>query len=244
MNATVEAKGDTLEEALEAAAAELGVEPGGLAYEVVEEGKRGVLGLRSRAVVVRAWVQAREDKAPEGGVGDEAVAVPRAIGVSAEHMEKREPCGAEEDLVDLALDAMDEILDGFDADADAEGYLDPEGNIVVEVTGPDVAGLIGRRGHTLEAIQYILGRVVSRAAGRRVRVIADAENYRARRRQALEDLAVRTARRATQSRRAMSLRPMSPAERRIIHLALAEDDRVSTHSEGEEPERHVVIEPK
>lgn len=274
MGAAIEARGESLESAVQAAAESLGMGIDDIEYEVVDEGSRGVLGLGARDVVVRARPRGEEtplrgaaeqaaDGAPDAHTGRADASEGPAPGShegdqdperGARRAKRQaegspeealaEPVGDLDDLVDLALDATDEILDGFDADADAEGYADPEGNIVVEITGPDVGGIIGRRGQTLEAIQYLLGRVVSRTAGRRIRVLVDAEGYRARRREALEELAHRTARKVAQTRHATALRPMGPAERRVIHIALSEDPAVETRSEGEEPDRKVVIEPR
>lgn len=229
---SVEARGESLEAALEAAAAELGIPVDELSYEVQDEGSKGLLGLGAREVSVRAWPKGAEREAG-AAEGPEDEGPPRALS-EAEQLE----------LVDAALDAVDEVLDGFDLDADAEGYMDPEGNVVVEVSGSDLGCLIGRRGQTLEALQYLVGRVVSKAAERRVRVVLDAEDYRARRREALEELALRTAGRVAGSRRPISLRPMTPSERRIVHMVLADEPGVETHSEGEEPNRKVVVSPR
>lgn len=228
---SVEARGESLEAALDGAAAELGIPVEELSYEVEDEGSKGLLGLGAREVSVRAWPKGgeREAGAAEGPVDE---GPPQALS-EAEQLE----------LVDAALDAVDEVLDGFDLDADAEGYMDPDGNVVAEVSGSDLGCLIGRRGQTLEAVQYLVGRVVSRAVERRVRVVLDAENYRARRREALEELALRTAGRVAGSRRPISLRPMTPSERRIVHMVLADEPGVETHSDGEEPNRKVVVSP-
>lgn len=232
VRSSVGARGESLESALEAAAAELGVPVDELAYEVEDAGSKGLLGLGAREVSVRAWPKSDEpDSSPEHGSEKEEALAPLS---EADQLE----------LVDAALDAVDEVLDGFDLDADAEGYTDPEGNVVVEVSGADLGCLIGRRGQTLEAVQYLVSRVVSKAAERRVRVVLDAENYRARRREALEELALRTASRVAGSRQSISLRPMTPSERRIVHMALAEEPSVDTHSEGEEPNRKVVVSPR
>lgn len=249
MGTAIEVEGDSVEAALEEAAERLGVGVGDLDHEVVDEGKRGVLGIGARDVVVRAWARAGAGSPTDGAPGEaateeEAAATPSAPARAAEAPTPTLSAKELDDLMDVALDATDEVLDGFDADADAEGYLDPEGNIVIEISGADVAGLIGRRGQTLEALQYLLSRIVSKAAGHRVRVLVDAEGYRARRREALEDLAQRTARKAAESRSAIALRPMSAAERRVIHLALAEDSAVATRSEGEDPDRKVIVEPR
>lgn len=238
---SVEARGESLESALEAAAAELGVATDELAYEVEDAGSKGLLGLGAREVLVRAWLASEESggESPEAGPVHEPSEAGSAYEPPAPLSEAQQL-----ELVDTALDAVDEILDGFDLDADAEGYADPEGNLVVEITGSDLGCLIGRRGQTLEAMQYLVSRVVSKAAERRVRVTVDAENYRARRAEALEELALRTANRVAGSHQSISLRPMTPSERRIVHMALANEPGVETHSEGDEPNRKIVVSPR
>ena len=101
--------------------------------------------------------------------------------------------------------------------------------------------LIGRRGETLDALQYLTSLKVNRGQEGYTRVTLDTENYRAKREEALARLANRMANRAIKTGRKVSLEPMNPYERRILHSALQSNDQVDTHSEGEEPNRHVVI---
>lgn len=118
---------------------------------------------------------------------------------------------------------------------------DDEGNIRVNMTGDEQGVLIGRRGETLDALQYLTSLQVNKGRGDYTRVTLDTEGYRARREEALIRLANRMANRAVKTGRRVSLEPMNPYERRILHSALQGNDAVTTHSEGEEPNRHVVI---
>ena len=118
---------------------------------------------------------------------------------------------------------------------------DEEGNVFVQMTGDTLGILIGRRGETLDAIQYLTSLKVNRGQEGYTRVTLDTENYRAKREDTLIRLANRMANRAVKTGRKVSMEPMNPYERRIIHGALQTNEAVDTHSEGEEPNRHVVI---
>lgn len=114
-------------------------------------------------------------------------------------------------------------------------------NVDVELNGPEMGVLIGKRGQTLDSIQYLTSLVVNKGREKYVRIKMDTEDYRNRRKETLESLAKNIAYKVKRSRRPVALEPMNPYERRIIHSALQNDKFVSTKSEGEEPFRHVVI---
>ena len=116
-----------------------------------------------------------------------------------------------------------------------------EGSVNVIMTGDDPGALIGRRGETLDAIQHLTNYVVNRSVSGRVRINLDAENYRQRRNEALESLAVRTAGKVIKYKRNMTLDPMNAYERHVVHTALQENTQVSTFSVGTEPNRRVVV---
>ncbi len=145
--------------------------------------------------------------------------------------------------VEAAVAFVRDVTRTMGLDAQVEGREVADG-IWVEIRGRDLGRLIGRRGRTLDALQYLVNLVVARRHEDRRPVIVDVEGYRRRRRDALEDLAVRMALRARRLGRAVSLGPMAAAERRVIHLALQDHPEVSTHSEGEEPLRRVIITPR
>lgn len=118
---------------------------------------------------------------------------------------------------------------------------DEEGNVLVNMQGDTLGILIGRRGETLDALQYLTSLMVNKGSEQYIRVTLDTENYRAKREEALTRLANRMANRAIKTGRKVVLEPMNPYERRILHSALQTNEAVTTHSEGEEPNRHVVI---
>lgn len=119
--------------------------------------------------------------------------------------------------------------------------IDEEGALAIEMSGDNMGILIGKRGQTLDSLQYLTNRVANKSQDGYVRVKLDTEDYRKRRKQTLENLAKNIAYKVKRSRKPISLEPMNPYERRIIHSALQNDRFVTTHSEGEEPYRRVVV---
>lgn len=126
-------------------------------------------------------------------------------------------------------------------DVSVNAMTDEEGNIRVDMHGDTLGILIGRRGETLDALQYLTSLYVNRGQDDYTRVTIDTENYRAKREEALTRLANRMANRAVKTGRKVVMEPMNPYERRILHSALQQNNAVTTHSEGDEPNRHVVI---
>lgn len=118
---------------------------------------------------------------------------------------------------------------------------DDEKNINVELKGKDMGVLIGKRGQTLDSLQYLTNLAVNKQSDSYVKIKLDTEDYRKRRRDTLENLARNIAYKVKRTKRPVSLEPMNPFERRVIHSALQNDRYVTTHSEGEEPYRHVVV---
>ncbi len=140
-----------------------------------------------------------------------------------------------EDFIKSVLDAMD--MD----DVKVTSGIDEEGALAINMEGSDMGILIGKRGQTLDSLQYLTNRVANKAQDGYVRVKLDTEDYRRRRKETLENLAHNMASKVKRTRRKVELEPMNPYERRIIHSALQSDPSVTTHSEGEEPYRRVVI---
>jgi len=142
------------------------------------------------------------------------------------------------------VNQVDSFLTGLFQRMDIDVSLDikeEEGSISVILTGKDPGALIGRRGETLDALQHLTNYVVNRSVSGRVRINLDAENYRQRRNEALENLASRTAGKVIKYRRNMTLDPMNAYERHVIHTALQDHGQVSTFSVGSEPNRRVVV---
>ena len=120
----------------------------------------------------------------------------------------------------------------------------PSKTMNIDVEGPEMGIIIGKRGQTLDSLQYLISLYVNKKSETFIRVKLDTENYRERRKETLENLAKNIAFKVKKSRRAFTLEPMNPYERRIIHSTLQNDKYVSTRSEGEEPYRKVVVYPK
>lgn len=137
-----------------------------------------------------------------------------------------------------------DVLKAMDmGEVELTSEVDEEGALSIEMKGKNMGILIGKRGQTLDSLQYLTNRVANKSQEGYVRVKLDTEDYRRRRKETLENLAKNIAFKVKKTRRPVSLEPMNPYERRIIHSALQADDRVSTHSEGEEPYRRVVVTP-
>ncbi|MBQ7942616.1 MAG: protein jag [Lachnospiraceae bacterium] len=120
-------------------------------------------------------------------------------------------------------------------------FDEAQNTLDVELSGDEMGVLIGKRGQTLDSLQYLISLVVNKGANEYIRVKVDTENYRQRRKDTLENLAKNISYKVKRTKRAVSLEPMNPYERRIIHSALQNDRYVTTHSEGEEPFRRVVV---
>lgn len=159
---------------------------------------------------------------------------------------KQDPPKAEQPVGDDATlskahDFLNDLTKLMGVEVSINAHRDDEGNVRVDMFGDTLGILIGRRGETLDALQYLTSLYVNRDQEEYTRVTLDTENYRAKREEALRRLANRMANRAVKTGRKVVMEPMNPYERRILHSALQQNDAVTTHSEGEEPNRHVVI---
>ena len=145
-------------------------------------------------------------------------------------------------IADVAISVVRSILSHFDSDdSPIDEYEGDEGELILDITAPDLAVLIGRHGRTLESLQTLVSLLVSRKLGFRYPVSVDVEGYKSRRHDKVISMAKSAASRAVSQGRTVNLPPMSAYERRLVHIALREDDRIDTHSEGVDPERRVVI---
>ena len=147
-------------------------------------------------------------------------------------------------IADTAIAALQDILKHFDVgDVTIDEYEGDDGELIPDITGDDLAVLIGRHGKTLDALQFVVSAITVRSIGYRYPVVVDVEGYKNRQRQKLESIARSSANKAANQHRSVKLRPMTPYERRIVHIALRDDSRVETASEGEGSARHVVVLP-
>ena len=148
-------------------------------------------------------------------------------------------------IADTAIAALQDILKYFNVgEVTIDEYEGDEGELILYITGDDLAVLIGRHGKTLDALQFLVSAITVRTIGYRYPVVVDIEGYKGRQREKLESIARSSANRAASQNRSIKLRPMTPYERRIVHITLRDDDRVETASEGEGSARHVVILPR
>ena len=217
----VEIIAPTVEEAIAQGASELGAEPGDLLVEVIDEGGKGMLGMGTRQARVRLSLLR---KTPSMPLDDNPLQATEAV---------------VRDLLDhLAVRGRVEARWGQPAEPEDEYPL------LVDIHGDDLSILIGHRGETLSALQYITRLIVARELGHPTPVIIDVEGYRARREQQLRQLARRMADQAVERERTMTLEPMPPGERRIVHLELRDHEKVYTESVGEGDQRKVTIIPR
>ena len=159
---------------------------------------------------------------------------PEVTMIAAENLDPESPAG-------IAKAFLGELTKLMGVDVTIDMGTDADGNVYGYINGDTLGILIGRRGETLDAVQYLTSLKVNRGREGYIRVTLDTENYRAKREDTLIRLANRMANRALRTGRKVSLEPMNPYERRIIHFALQQNEGVTTHSEGDEPNRHVVI---
>ena len=209
-----EARGPSVEDAVEAALAELGAAEQEVRIEVLQEPKAGFLGVGGQEAVVR-------------------------VRVTREELDM----DALEEQADLAADFVEDLLAKMGIDATAEPNVVND-HMYVDILGDDeddMALLIGRHGATLEALQELTRMVVGRRLDERCRVIIDVEDYRKRREEKMIDRALQVARRVLETGQEEALDPMNPYERKLVHDAVADLGGLETSSRGEEPERSVVI---
>jgi spoIIIJ-associated protein len=248
---SVDANGKTVEEAIEKALAELGLERTQVEVEVVREGRAGILGIggEDARVVVRAKSEAVpvDDRprleATEAGIGVRAKS-------EAPPVDERPRLEETEDEIALAVEVLEKLLALMSVDATVR-VRQPETlgdgaaivKTVLDISGDDLGILIGRRGDTLSSLQYLVNLIVGRKLKARASFGVDVAGYRRRREQSLTSLAEHMAERVRATHQVMTLEPMPPNERRIVHLALAQDETVITESIGEGENRKVVIRP-
>jgi spoIIIJ-associated protein len=225
---SVEGEGETIDDALDEALTSLGISRDEAEVEVVQEARRGLFGLGAQ----RARVRVSPRTVP--AAMERPVAEP--VGVSA-----LGTGSVAEDAVQL-LQRLVELM-GFRARIDSTGG-EERGEVCLQISSDARGLLIGRHGQTLDALEHLVTRLVSRRDEGFSRIVLDAEGYRERRRRELVDTAHRLAAHVRKTGRAEAMDPLNARERRIVHLTLASDATVSTRSAGEGALRHVVISPE
>lgn len=264
---TVSAK--TLDDAIIEALVQLGVTSDRLDYIVVEKGSEGFLGIGRKQAVIKAR-RKREEKPVEETVEESKVETPVKEEVKPEKKTEKKPAKehshtkknvreekpevksepkkevelakVEPQTIETCEKFIYDVMNAMDMDdVKVTSVVDEEGALSINMEGSNMGILIGKRGQTLDSLQYLTNRVANKMQDGYVRVKLDTEDYRRRRKETLENLAKNIASKVKRTRKTVSLEPMNPYERRIIHSALQSDPAVSTHSEGEEPYRRVVV---
>ena len=260
----IQVSAKTVEDAVLEAAMKLATTREHLEYEVIEKGSAGFLGFGAKPAVIKARALSDEEiekaeKQPEPVKEVVKQEVKKEVKkeikkevkkdepVKEEKVEKTEEpapvkkeavAGKEisaEDFLKDVFKAMDMVVDIKVTENTEEKTMD------IELSGEEMGVLIGKRGQTLDSLQYLVSLVVNKYSDDYIRVKIDTENYRERRKETLENLARNIAYKVKRTRKTVSLEPMNPYERRVIHSALQNDRYVTTHSEGEEPYRRVVV---
>jgi len=242
-------EGASVEEAVEAALEELGASQEDVDYEILDEPGKRLFGLAGeKPARVRMWLKAAEPTLEDEEVEEEVepeVLPAEVVGEAGAGVEQEELTDEELDQVaDVATSVLTEVLAGFGVTANIEEYEGDVGEIILDIVGDDLGILIGRHGKTLDALQTVVAAITNRKAPFRYPILVDVAGYRYRRKAKLEEIAKRAADRAARQGRPVKLRPMSSYERKVVHMALRDDRRVMTASEGEEPFRQVVVGPK
>lgn len=226
--ASVETSGPTVDDAIDAALEKLDLDEDQVDLEILSEGGDG------KPARVRATPRTEVDTTLEPGVAGEG-------GEAGETEWDENLATAGREIVEDLLDYM-----GFPGEVDVLRAGKDNGTptlAMAVVDGESMGALIGRRGETLQAFQFITQLLVNRRLGHWTRVLLDIEGYRSRRERYLKDTALRAAEKAMRYRESIELDPMIPSERRIVHLTLATHEFVTTHSEGEGDNRRVIVEP-
>lgn len=256
--------GTDVDTAVDLALAELKCTRDEVEITVLEQPSRGFFGIGSKLALVRVEKKAPVVEEPVVIAKEEApVAAPKSSAKKPQKSERKaekkrekkevvqpKKSSVEEEIGDLspvenhiALDFLKEVTEqmGLTVEVSAKANDD---SVLLNIQGKDSGTIIGKRGQTLDAIQYLTSLVVNKDQDNYVRVVVDAENYRSKREKTLEKLANRLADKVVKTKRSVRLEPMNPYERKVIHATLQNNPRVTTRSEGQDPYRRVIIELK
>lgn len=234
----IEFKGKTKNDAITEACRHFSIPSDKLDYEVLDEGKAGILGIGAKPAVIRARVREESKEEAIEPIKLSETPIIASVKVAAADMEDVDVEAVSKKFLSDVFAAM-----GIAVEISAK-YNDSLRSLEVELSGDEMGVLIGKRGQTLDSLQYLISLVINKGTTEYIKVKVDTENYRQRRKETLENLAKNISYKVKRTRRPVSLEPMNPYERRIIHSALQNDRYVTTHSEGDEPFRRVVVTPK
>ncbi len=228
---TLEFEGKTTEEAIENASLQLNLPVEELDIDIIEPGSAGIFGLVGNK---KAKIKVTFKK---------AIMPHDAYDETGNDETGNDETGPGENELVLAKDALENILALIPVETTVNAEQ-MDKNIALNIEGDTSGLLIGRKGKTLDALQFIVNKIVNKTVENKIRVIIDSENYRQRRRESLTQLALRMGDKAKKIQKSVSTNPLNPGDRRIIHLALKEDEELDTRSRGEGLLKKVLITPK
>ena len=239
----------TLDEAKESAAAEFGVSVDEIEFDILEQPRKGLFGMKGNAKVIASYEAPAAEKAPATAQAEESAPAEEPAPASFE--DENESAAVPELPADFDIEKsakvqaakkyLTDVLHALGLENFQINAIRRDGNIVLDITGDKLGVVIGRRGETLDSLQYLTILASNRTEESYCRISIDCNGYRDKRRETLESLAKRTSAKVIKQGRKIALEPMNPYERRIIHSCVAEIEGVSSHSTGVEPYRKVVI---
>ena len=233
----IEITAKTVEEAITEAVVKLGTTSDNIEYEVIEAGSNGILGIGKKP----AKIKARKKQQSE----DLKATVQDNFFVKEDNEKKdvqNNKISGDKNIEEVAREFLEKVFKAMNLTVTMDiKVIEEEKTMEINLSGDEMGLLIGKRGQTIDSLQYLVSLVVNKESEDYLRVKVDTENYRERRKATLEELAKNIAYKVKRTKRSVSLEPMNPYERRIIHSALQNDKYVTTHSEGEEPFRRVVV---
>lgn len=245
---SVEKTGKTIDDAITEALIELGATTEEVDVEILERGSKGFLGLGAKYARVRVTlkeISSTQDKLQSAIKEDVLVEIKETIKKDLKEEVKVEHKKTDlnvDDAIKSATEFLSSVLKEMGIQAEFESKVENE-RVYINISGNKMGMVIGKRGDTLDALQYLTNIVVNKGHNDYVKIMLDTEDYRSRREETLRKVAYKFAKKATQTKRPVILEPMNPYDRRIIHSALQDSKHVKTHSEGKEPFRRVVITP-
>ena len=242
----IEVKAKTVDDAIIEASIQLETSSDNIDYEVIQQPNSGFLGIGSKLAIIKAKKKAEysSDLKEESPVKEKSKPVVKKEAskeVNKEANKEVRKAVDKDEVQKLAVEFLSGTFKAMKMEVQITTGFDEEDNLIVDLVGPEMGILIGKRGQTLDSIQYLTSLVVNKGNAAYLRVKVDTENYRNRRKDTLENLAKNIASKAKRTKRPVFLEPMNPYERRVIHSALQNHPDVITHSEGEEPYRKVVV---
>lgn len=251
-NATLEIIAPTVEEAIEKGLNDLGLTRDDIDIEILDEGSKGLFGLRARQARVRLIIKDAQPSQDTEKMGELEQQITDETTTPMETSSSVPDSNTDlyDEVLTIAKDTVEELLQKMKvhatvsaefANKDEKTGIQP---VMINISGQDLSILIGKNAETLNALQYITRLIVSKELGKAIHLIIDVEGYRLRREQQLQKIAERMAAQVVETGRSLALEPMPANERRIVHLALRDNPNVYTESTGEGHHRKVVIYPK